>query len=220
MIQVAVVDDLLLNRSCLKLYLAQSTEVAVVYDTDDGHEFLNYLKGKDHHIDVLLLDLHMPKLSGFDLCQLIKENYPHIKILIVSQLTDVENVHKVLVTGADGFFSKNTDPFLLEAAILHVVKFEYYFSIDLTEVIKLAWDMPEIDKNKSPLVDISPVEKSVMMQTAKGKSSKEIGIMLDISKRTVDKHRENILKKTNQSNIIGSIIFALKHEILSIGDMN
>jgi two-component system response regulator DegU len=105
MIRIAILDDHQLFRKSLSLLLSSSVDFTVVHDTDDGLSFLEYAEGAA--IDVVLLDIQMPKLNGFEVCKRLKMTNPEIKILIISQLTSKEVIHHIMECGANGFFTKN-----------------------------------------------------------------------------------------------------------------
>lgn len=216
-IRIAIVDDLLMSRKTIQLYLGNSPHIQTVVNTDSGFELLAYLQ--DHELDVVLLDLQMPKISGFDICTQLRQQHPEVKILIVSQLTDDESVHKIILTGAHGFFSKNTDPEGLPDAIVKMMTYGYFFSMDLQAVISIAHDLAHFKKTQPTTLDISQTEKLVLEQTAKGLSTKLIAAQLAANVRTIEKHKENILKKTGQKNIVGAIVMALKHNVIQLGDI-
>ncbi|MBC8884037.1 response regulator transcription factor [Flavobacterium piscinae] len=137
MIRIALVDDHQLFRKSLTLLLSTFEGVEVVFDTDNGTILLEKLDSGEP-IDVVLLDIQMPILDGFEICKLLKKNYPDVKILIVSQLTTKEAVHKIMDCGANGFFTKNSPPELLEQAIKNVIYKDYYFDMELVAVVREA----------------------------------------------------------------------------------
>lgn len=216
-VQIAIVDDVLLYRKSIQLYLSQAPHIQVALTTDSGFALLTYLQ--NHHLDVVLLDLHMPSISGFDVCTQLRQQYPEVKILIVSQLTDDLSVHKVMLTGAHGFFSKNTDPEGLTDAIDRLLSHGYFFSMDLQSVIALAHDLPSFEVALHPMPELSPTEKTVLRYTAQGLANKEIADRLGLSARTIEKHKENILKKYQQNNIIGAFVVALKQQHIQLGEV-
>lgn len=104
MFKIALVDDHELFRKSLIFVLEQITTVEVVFDTNDGNLFLEYLR--DHTVDLVLLDIQMPVMDGFTLCKKIKQWNTDIKILTVSQLTTKESIHEIFESGSNGFFQK------------------------------------------------------------------------------------------------------------------
>lgn len=221
MIRIALVDDHQLFRKSLGLLIATFHEVEVVYDTDDGLQLLEIL-ANGTSIDVVLLDIQMPIMDGFELCARLKELNPDVKILIVSQLATKEAVHKIMDCGANGFFTKNSPPELLEEAIKGVVNKDYYFDMELAAVVREAilWERkiyPNYTSNQQ--INLTKREIEIILMACKEMSSIEIGDKLCISTRTVEKHRKRIMEKTDSKNFIGVILYALKCHAIYLEDI-
>lgn len=221
MIRIALVDDHQLFRKSLSLLIATFEAVEVVFDTADGTTLLDWL-GNGEQIDVVLLDLQMPIMDGFEICSLLKKVHSNIKVLIVSQLTTKEAIHKVMECGANGFFTKNSPPELLEQAIKGVVNNDYYFDMELAAVVREAilWQKKVNTSNSpTPKVLLSSREIEIILMACKEMSSFEIGDKLCISSRTVEKHRKRIMEKTDSKNFIGVVLFALKNNSIYLDDL-
>lgn len=221
MIRIALVDDHQLFRKSLGLLIATFHEVEVVYDTDDGTQLLEEL-AKGTSIDLVLLDIQMPIMDGFEICARLKELNPDVKILIVSQLTTKEAVHKIMDCGANGFFTKNSPPELLEEAIKGVVHKDYYFDMELAAVVREAilWERKAYPNHgQTPKITITSREIQIILMACKEMSSIEIGDKLCISTRTVEKHRKRIMEKTDSKNFIGVILYALKCNAIYLEDI-
>ena len=224
MIRIALVDDHQLFRKSLSLLIATFEAVEVVFDTDDGTILLERLE-RGEQIDVVLLDLQMPIMDGFEICSLLKKVHSNIKVLIVSQLTTKEAIHKVMECGANGFFTKNSPPELLEQAISGVINNDYYFDIELAAVVREAilWQKKDNTSNTSnsstPKVLLSSREIEIILMACKEMSSFEIGDKLCISSRTVEKHRKRIMEKTDSKNFIGVVLFALKNNSIYLDEL-
>jgi DNA-binding NarL/FixJ family response regulator len=219
MTKVALVDDHQLFRKSLSLLLDSFEGVSVVYDTHDGLAFLKYLE--DYEIDVLLLDLEMPLVHGFDVCKQAKRIDPSLKVIILSQLTSKEAVHKVMEIGANGYFTKNTSPEMLENAIQNVMDKDYCFDMALSSVIReaLLWNKKRPVFSDSSSVHLTPKEIEIIKLATLEKCSKEIADILCISVRTVEKHRKHIMEKTQSKNFIGVILYALKSNLINIENL-
>lgn len=220
MIKIALVDDHQLFRKSLSMLLSTFEGIDVVYDSDDGLSFIKFAEKQD--VDVLLLDLQMPLLNGFEVCKRLKEVNTNIKILIVSQLTSKEAIHQIMECGANGFFTKNSPPELLEEAIRNVIEKDYYFDIELAAVIREAilWEKKiDIDSDLTVKVMLSPREVEIVKMVSTEMCSKEIAEKLFISTRTVEQHRKRLMEKTNSRNFIGVILYALKTKSISIEDL-
>ncbi|WP_396189016.1 response regulator [Flavobacterium sp.] len=220
MIKIALVDDHQLFRKSLSLLLNSSDAFEIVYDSDDGLHFIAY--AQSNVIDVVLLDIQMPKLNGFEVCKRLKVINPEIKILIISQLTSKEVIHYVMECGANGFCSKNTSPEHLEIAIHKIMEHDYYFDTNLGSIIRdvILWDKKEVgnfDPNSSLFLTKREIE--IIKLSCKEMITKEIANKLCVSPRTVDNHKKNIMKKTNAKNFIGVVLFAIKINAISFEDL-
>lgn len=221
MINIALVDDHQLFRKSLSLLLNSFTDITTTYNTDNGTSFLDFLEHSS--VDVALIDLQMPLMNGYELCKLLKANHPEVKILIVSQLTTKEAIHKVMELGANGFITKNSDPDQLEVAIRSVMEKDYYFDLELSSVIREAilWE-----KNSQTTITVNNTinsfsrrEIEIILLSCKEYSSKEVASKLFISVRTVEKHRNRIMEKANSKNFIGAILYALKKDYIGLADI-
>ena len=217
MIRIALVDDHQLFRKSLASLLESSNDFEIIYDTDDGLHFIEYVKLTN--IDVVLLDIQMPKLSGFEVCKRLKKINLDIKILIISQLTSKEVIHHVMECGADGFCSKNSSPEHLEIAIRKIMEHDYYFDHELGSVIRdaILWDKNSnhnLDFSKS--ITFTKREVEIIKMVCREMSTKQIANSLFISSRTVENHKKNIMEKTQTKNFIGVILYAMKINVINI----
>ncbi|WP_284653529.1 response regulator transcription factor [Flavobacterium terrisoli] len=220
MVTVALVDDHQLFRKSLSLLLNSFENISTVFDTDNGKSLLDFLE--DSSLDVALLDLQMPLMDGYELCKLLRNSYPQVKIIIVSQLTTKEAVHKVMELGANGFFTKNSPPEQLEVAIKSVMEKDYYFDLELSAVIREAilWEKKIPGNNYGTNgINFSRREIEIIVLSCRELSSKEIASSLYISVRTVEKHRNHIMEKAHSKNFIGAILYALKNNYISLEDI-
>ncbi|TGD58250.1 response regulator transcription factor [Flavobacterium humi] len=219
MLQIGLVDDHRLFRKSLALLIAAIDGAEVALQAGDGNEFLEQLESVP--IDLVLLDIQMPGMDGYETCKQLRKRYPEIKILIISQLTTKESIHKVMELGANGFFSKDAEPEKLEKAILGIKTKDYFFDDDLASVIREAilWEkrLP-LNLLASP-VPITRREMDVIRLACKEMSSYEIADKLCINVRTVETHRKRIMEKTNSKNFIGVVLFALRHGLLLLEEV-
>jgi len=218
MIKIALVDDHKLFRKSLSLLINSFNGINVVFDSADGYNFLQYIEETD--IDVLFLDIEMPILNGFEVCSKAKLIDPKLKIIILSQLTSKEAVHKVMEIGANGYFTKNSSPEMLEEAINNVMDKDYYFNISLSSVIReaLLWNKKRTSTIETDKVSLTSREIEIVQLATREKCSKEIADSLNISTRTVEKHRKHIMEKTQSKNFIGVILYALKHNLIKLDE--
>jgi DNA-binding NarL/FixJ family response regulator len=217
--RVAIVDDHLLYRKSMTLLVNSFDEIQVIADAENGQEFLDLLE--DQLIDVVLLDIQMPVLDGYQTCKKLQENYPDLKILIVSQLSTRESIHRIMELGAHGYFTKNSNPEQLETAIKSVVEKGFYFGQELSSVVKeaLFWEQNNPNSVNEVIISLSARELQIVKLICAEKRSKEIADELFINVRTVEAHRKNIMDKTKTKNFIGVLLYALKNEILTVEEL-
>lgn len=214
MLRIAVTDDHILFRKSLKLLIASFENMEVVAEASNGIELLEKLKTVS--LDILLLDLQMPKMDGFETCRKVNELYPDIKILVLTLRDDAETIREVMELGVQGYFTKNTDPSELKNAILKLNDDGFYFEKSLTSVIQDILDSPSPDvKTRQPLT-FTEREMDIVRLTLKEYSGTEIAVELNISPKTVEKHKRNLMEKTKAKNFIGVITYALLHGFLSL----
>lgn len=218
--RIAIIDDHELFRKSLSFLVSSFRDIQVVYDSDNGYDFIEFIKNET--LDLVLLDIQMPIVNGFEVCKILKSNNPHTKILIISQLNTKEAIHHVMECGANGFFSKSSSPLLLETAINRVINEGYYFNMSLYATIREAmlWDrktnyIPDFNLD----VLFSEREIQIIKMVCQEKSSDEIGLRLNITARTVETHRARIIKKVNAKNFIGAVLHALKTNAIHIEDL-
>lgn len=221
MVKVALIDDHKLFRKSLTLLIRSFEGLEVVYDSDDGLKFLEFANQNDTMLDLVLLDIQMPIINGFEICRLLKESKKDIKILIVSQLTSKEAIHHVMECGANGFVSKEASPLTLEEAIAKVMEDGFYFDVGLSEAIREI--MLTDSKNRYNLnfhsdVYFSDREIQIIKLVCREKSCEDIARMMGITPRTVETHRTRLIRKLNAKNFIGVILYALKTNTIHIDD--
>ena len=219
MLRIGIVDDHLLFRRSMILLINSFEGMSVVLDAENGKFFLEKLEYQP--VDVVLLDIQMPIMDGYATCKQLLQSYPAIKILVVSQLSTRESIHKIMEVGAHGYFTKNTDPDQLELALKNVFEKGFYFGLELGTVIKevMLWEK----RNSKITIDskelLSEREKQIVKLICKEMKSKEIADKLFINIRTVESHRKHIMDKTDAKNFIGVVLYALRNEILSLEEL-
>jgi len=209
-ISVCIVDDHTLFRNGLRLLLNASPEVRVIAEAGNGQEYLRLLK--DTVPDVTLMDIEMPGMNGIETAAEAVKLFPELRIITLSMYGEEEYYVKMIDAGARGFILKNSDINEVISAIKAVYEGGTYFSQDLLlNVVK------NIRSGKLPATadaHLSEREIEILRKICQGYSNQEIADQLNISKRTVDKHRSNLLEKTGSKNTANLVIYALKHKLV------
>jgi len=200
-IRVAIAEDHHILRQGIVALLEDEENLEMVFDVGDGIELIE--KIKDNPIDVLILDLNMPKMDGETCLPIILERYPNLKVVILSAYFSEPIVNELLKLGATCFLPKHSDYSILLDAILSVHKKGFY-SMEDSEKEKRANLELEMKEN------FTPRELDILKLLCEQKTSKEIAEALFISHRTVEGHKLRIMEKTKATSTSGIIIFALR----------
>ncbi len=214
MLRIAITDDQTLFRKSLRLLINSFENMQVVLEASNGVELLTKLQSVS--VDILILDVHMTKMDGFEISQKVKELYPKIKILVLTIKKEPNTIRRVIQMGAHGYFTKNTLPNELKAAILKLEDNKFYFEKDLSDLITEIWNNPDLNQFKSPEKIFTERELEIIELIARGFKSKEIADMLSISPKTVNAYRQNIKQKYNFDSIVTAIIYCIQQEIIDV----
>ena len=210
-IRIIITDDHQLFRNGLKILLNAFPEFEVVGEASNGEEFLKILK--NIQADVVLMDINMPEMDGIDATRKGLKLCPGIDIIALSMYGEEEYYNKMVDAGAKGFLLKDSNISEVKEAILTVRKGGSYFSQELLyHVIQKI----KHRENESKTTNLSKREKEILFKICEGLSNQEIADALFISKRTVDKHRANLLGKTNSKNTASLILFAIRNKLIEI----
>ncbi|HDQ15840.1 MAG TPA: response regulator transcription factor [Bacteroidetes bacterium] len=209
--KIFIVDDHSLFREGLKLLLSKLEFVEEVFEAANGQELVeNY---DNFRPDIILLDIEMPVLNGIEAARIILKKNPEQKIIVLSMYSDEQYYVPMIELGVSGFLQKNIDFADVKAAIKEVLEGNNYFSPEILKGIVLNLNSKKDRKNCEVL---TKREVEILLLICKGFSNSEIAEKLFISKRTVDKHRENLLLKTEAKNTAGLVVFAIKKEIFTV----
>ncbi len=209
---VMIVDDHALFRNGLKLLLNSFKEFKVVAEASNGTEFLNTIDVLP--VDVVLLDIDMPEMNGIEAAQKALQKFPDLKIITLSMYGDEDYYYKMVEAGVCGFLLKDSDIDEVHAALCSVIEGKSYFSQELLQ--NLLRNIKNTEDNPTEIFDLSAREIEIIALICQGLSNVEIGEKLFLSKRTVEKHRANILEKTDTKNTASLVMFAIKNKIVVV----
>jgi len=208
---VFIVDDHNLFREGLKLLLSNLDFISEIFEAQNGEEFLDL--AKNIKADLILMDIEMPIKNGvLATYEYVKQN-PKSKIIALSMYSNENYYSQMIEAGAKGFLLKNSNFAEVKNALLEVYQDRNYFSPD---ILKSIVNNLNKKKNLKEHLDLTNREIEVLCFICDGMSNQEIADILYLSKRTVDKHRENLLLKTDAKNTAGLVIYAIKNQIVNI----
>lgn len=209
-LSILLVDDHALFRSGIRLLLQGETDFRIVGEAADGLEAVK----SAHQLrpDVVLLDLHLPGLSGLEALRLIKEDVPECTVLMLTVSEDATEIVMALRSGADGYVLKSAEASYLVESIRKVVRGESVVSPELTgKLVEQLRDGGRSTYSPCDLDTLTPREKDVVQLLAKGESNKVIARHLDLSESTVKIHVQNVLKKLGLSSRVQIAVYAIGH---------
>jgi DNA-binding NarL/FixJ family response regulator len=215
---ILIADDEVLFRKGI-CYLLQDYGFKVVYEASNGVEVLDYLKQHTQHPDVILMDIKMPELNGVETTSQIAQLYPNIKIIALSSYISSTFITNTIRIGASSYLPKNASPEHMLETINGVLQNGYYFNRFMRQHISQV--ALKASKSAKEFYDDSlftKKEQEVLTLLCKQYTTQEIAQIMQISPRTVEGHRNNLLQKTDAKNIAGLVIFALRYNIIAMDD--
>lgn len=211
-IRVLLADDHPVVRKGLSSCLAQAQNLVIVGEATDGHEALR--KAKELAPDLVLMDIEMPTLNGLTAADILRKENPGIKVLLLSMHNDSDFVLRILQSGARGYILKQAPTEELLKAIETINAGETYFSQD---VARLALNQFVRGQGDGPHAgQVSAREREVLIAIAEGLSNKEIACRLGVGVRTIETHRERIMRKLNIHSIAGLTRFAISKGLVPL----
>lgn len=207
--KILVADDHVLIRHGIKNILKQNDQLTVVGEVGDGKELLDFLETRG--VDLIILDISMPRLSGIDVVDEIKTRYGDTRILMLTMHNNEQYFCKAMSAGADGFLLKDDSEEELLEAISRILDGKNYVSPKIaSEFGDDVFAMYRVVQ-KSPFEELTKREKEVLRYVVQGETSKTIALQLNLSQRTVDHHRASILRKLKRKNSADLVNFAVRH---------
>lgn len=210
MIRILIADDHPIVRNGLKQIISDETDMEVICQASNGDEVIQSLK--ENKIDVIILDISMPGMGGFEILAWLKNNYPGIPVLMLSAMSEELYASKTLKAGASGFINKESAPEELVKAVRKVFSGGLYVSPYLAE--KMATDF-KYDIKKPAHEYLSNREFQIMCLIASGKTVTEIAKELFINVKTVSTYRARILTKMNFKNNSELTNFCIKEGFIN-----
>jgi two-component system, NarL family, nitrate/nitrite response regulator NarL len=211
-IRVLVADDHPVVRKGLQSCLAGHKRLRIVGEAADGDEAVQ--KALTLGPDLVLMDLVMPRLNGLAATERLRREAPRIKVLILSMHNNRDYILRIMRAGAHGYVSKEASPKELLQAIECVHRGETFFSPQIAQAA-----LRHVVQNggkKDPLAQLTDREREILALVAEGQSNKEIANRLDLGVRTVETHRERIMRRLDVHSVAGLTKFAIAHGLVSL----
>ena len=211
-VKIALVDDHTLFRTGLAGLLSQHDSFEVVADVGSGEEFLVMLPSLD--VDVVFMDISMPGIDGAETTRRALAERPDLRIVTLSMYGDEHYYTRMMESGASGFLLKDSDIEEVYSAVEVTMAGDSYFSSALLGTLTRNMSMLAVDEPDED--QLSNREVEILVEVCRGLSNQEIADKLFISKRTVDKHRSNIMEKTGCKNTANLVVYAIKNHLVDL----
>lgn len=212
-LRVLLADDHAILREGVRLVLEAQPDIVVVGEARDGEETLVLA----HRLrpDVVVMDIAMPGLNGLDATARVVDEFPHTRVIILSMHADEEYVRQALRAGASGYLLKNAAPEELELAIQAVMRGEIWLSSVISRVVVDNYLAPR-GEDAGPLAQLTPRQREILQLIAEGNTTKQIAATLDISIKTVETHRAQLMERLAIHDVAGLVRCAIRHGLVRI----
>ncbi|MBX7050876.1 MAG: response regulator transcription factor [Flavobacteriales bacterium] len=214
-IKIAIADDHLLFRKGLAQLLADDI-FNIQIQADNGKDLIDQLT-KNPDIQVVLMDVNMPIMNGFEATEWIKQNMPKVKVLALTMSDADMDVIKMIRSGAKGYLLKDSEIFTLKSAIVELAEKGFFHSEMISsKLMNTMSEESEESRNQRILASLAPHELDYIKYACSDMSHKEIGIKVGMSHRTIDGYRDSVYAKTGLTSRVGLVLFAIKNGIFKI----
>ena len=212
-IRVLLADDHTLIRAGIRVLLERANEIEVVAEAGDGYEALELTRR--HKPDLVLLDIAMPGLSGLEVLEAIRGEFPFLRVIILSVHDTEEYARKAMRAGAAGYLPKRAASSELEVAIRMVAQGDEYISPAISGRVRIHRNQTR-PKERNLNVELTPRQQDVLRMVANGLSTKQIAEELGISGKTVESHRTLLMDRLNIHDIAGLVRYAIKTGLVEV----
>lgn len=213
---VVLVDDHSLLRNGLAGLIRSFGDYNILFEADNGRDFINKLKPKNLP-QVVLLDINMPAMDGYETCLWLKKNHPTIKVLALSMYDNENAVIRMFKAGAKGYILKDCDPSEFKSALGAVVSKGFYYSEMVTgKLIHTINSLDEEDPEVKNVIQLNEREIVFLKLICTELTYKEIAEKMFLSPRTVDGYRDDLFKQLNVRTRVGLVMYAIRNGIVNI----
>lgn len=213
-ITVILADDHKIVREGIRILLQKYPEIEVIGETEDGRSTVEM--ARELSPDVVVMDIAMPDMNGIEATRRITEERPGVKVVALSMHSDKRFVSEMLKAGASAYLLKHSAFEELVTAVMTVVENRMYLSPAVTGVVVDNYIKQKDKPEGSVFSMLSDREREVLQLLAEGKNTKEIATILNLSGKTVDAHRMNIMSKLNLHSIAELTKYAIREGLTSL----
>ena len=215
-VTIALVDDHVLLRNGLAALINSFNNYTVLFEANHGKDFVSKLDSAELP-DIVLMDIHMPEMDGYETTSWIRENHPQIKVLALSMYDNEAAIIRMFKAGARGYILKDSDPYELESALNSLVTKGYYYTEMITgRLIHSINTMDDEDGAVKGLIQLNEREITFLKLVCSELTYKEIADQMVLSPRTIDGYRDALFDKLNLKTRVGLVMYAIKNGIVCL----
>ncbi len=215
MIEVALVDDFAVTRKGIRVLLEMHPSIRVTIETDNGLDLIDQLSR--HSLPhIVIMDIRMPQMNGFETIAVLKQKFPSIRSIVLSQINDEDAIIHMMSCGARGYLHKSTDPLKLSQAVLEVEAKGFYASgIFSEETVRTMTHMP-IKSGFTGKEKLTPKEVDLIRLSASNLTYNQIADLMFVSPKTVHNYRDHLFTKLHIHNRSALTLYGIKTGIVNI----
>jgi DNA-binding NarL/FixJ family response regulator len=207
LIRILLVDDHALVRAGIRSLLEGLDGVTVVAEADDGYEALHILRA--HHPDIVLMDIAMKELNGLEAAARMKKEFPAVRVVMLSMYASEEYVLQALRAEASGYLLKDSATPELELAIKAVMRGDTYLSPAVSKQVVGNY-VQRVEGKQDSLGSLTPRQREILTMIAEGHGTKEVAYQLNVSVKTVETHRAQLMRRLDIHDIPGLVRYAIR----------
>jgi DNA-binding NarL/FixJ family response regulator len=211
-IRVLLADDHTLVRAGIRGLLEKMAGIQVVAETGDGREALRLIEA--HQPDVVLMDITMPGLNGLEAASRVTKDFPKVCVIMLSVHANEEYVWQALRGGAAGYLVKDAGPAELELAVTAVARGEMYLSPAVSKHVVQDY-IRRVAGETSTLDFLTPRQREILQMIAEGNTTKEVAERLNVSVKTVETHRAQLMERLDIHDVAGLVRYAIRVGLIS-----
>ena len=213
LIRILLADDHTIVRAGIRALLEKIEGVQVVAEAGDGREALRLIK--EHQPDVVILDVAMPVLNGLEVTARVTKEFPDVRVIILSMHTNEEYVWEALRSGAAGYLVKNAATAELELAINAVARGETYLSPPVSKHVVLDY-VRRVGGEQSLAERLTPRQREILQLIAEGHTTKAIADLLNVSVKTIETHRLQLMERLDIHDVAGLVRYAIRIGLVTV----
>ncbi|HAA12191.1 MAG TPA: DNA-binding response regulator [Cytophagales bacterium] len=211
--RIALVDDHVLVAKALAGIIERFGEFTVLYEVENGRQLQEKLAEPGNIPDIVLLDINMPEMNGYETAAWLKEHHPEVHILVLSVQEDEEALIKIMRKGAQGYLLKNVNPAELKQALLTILEKGYYYPDWVAHAMAQRVTGNHLDNNTPAM---NEREMEFLRLAATDMTYKEIADQMCVSPRTVEGYRDQLFEKLKLKSRVSLVVYGIKKGLISV----